>query len=164
VYIDRYHQLWINGKPIHRTPLKGMGDSKKFYQLTSRDLDTHSEEYKFFTEEVKDHAAYRVILKKDVMDAVDAQPLSQQRRMLYEYSLHQDMGGTDFYVPAEHLFVMGDNRHNSSDSRFWGSLPVENVMGKVVLVWLSCENTILGLPILCYPWTMRISRLLMRVK
>ena len=33
-------------------------------------------------------------------------------------------------VPADHLFMMGDNRNNSLDSRYWGALPIENVIGK----------------------------------
>ncbi|WP_180539160.1 signal peptidase I [Nevskia soli] len=47
--------------------------------------------------------------------------------------------GGELVVPEGQYFAMGDNRDNSSDSRYWGFVPAENIIGKPVLVWWSYQ-------------------------
>jgi signal peptidase I len=51
--------------------------------------------------------------------------------------LTQNVFSGEVVVPANMYFAMGDNRDNSSDSRYWGFVPRENIIGKPILIYWS---------------------------
>jgi signal peptidase I len=64
--------------------------------------------------------------QKDVK--IQGEKLFIGRREVKEYAFQQN-----------YYFMMGDNRHNSEDSRYWGFVPESHVLGKPVLVWMSSD-------------------------
>lgn len=56
------------------------------------------------------------------------------------YFQQPGMSKFTWIVPKEQYFMMGDNRDNSSDSRYWGFVPEKNLLGKAIKIWMSFEK------------------------
>jgi signal peptidase I len=118
----RNNQVFINDKllPEHRV----IGDAPDNQSA----LETKEIEPK------KPDEKYTVYYREGTMQPVlEGQTLTRND---YEFAVE----GKTMIVPPENYFVMGDSRDNSEDSRFWGFVPRELVIGQAMFVYWSCDR------------------------
>ncbi|GAB2865345.1 signal peptidase I [Pseudoduganella ginsengisoli] len=116
-------RLTVNGKPVEYTPLEDY--------LNEESL-TYSKQFK----ENLTGVEHRVIVTEaaPTVNLSDVKDFPHSEACTYRYE------GFTCVVPAGNYFMMGDNRDNSADSRYWGFVPDKNIVGKAFFVWMNLGN------------------------
>lgn len=101
------------------------------HQMVPRDLEPGPKADLLFKDlDDPKYTASNLDLFTEHLDKVDHKILLDKTNFMGEF--HGPV-----VVPPDSLFVMGDNRDFSNDSRFWGFVPMKNVKGKAMVIWLS---------------------------
>lgn len=118
----RNQLLYLNGVLVPSQPLPD------FYNEDSLQYD------KQYTESASGQS-HRILVDRT---------LPSYARALDDYAFRENctytVDGLTCKVPAGHYFMLGDNRDHSQDSRYWGFVPDENIVGRAFLVWMNFGN------------------------
>ena len=117
-------QLTINGQPVKKAAVPDFFDEDvmRYFKQYEETLGTHRHRL------LNDDSRRAGLSEAEVMEF----PNQQNCR----YSVE----GVVCKVPEGHYFMMGDNRDNSQDSRYWGFVPDRNIVGKAFLIWMNFSH------------------------
>jgi signal peptidase I len=115
-------QLWVNGKEMSYQSLPDYFDEERL---------TYSKQLR----ENLGGVQHRILID-DARPAYVEYPHDFPGRELCSY----DTEGFTCTVPQGKYFMMGDNRDNSMDSRYWGFVPDQNIVGKAFFIWMNFGN------------------------
>ena len=115
-------KLTINGQPVPETPLPDYFDEERI---------GYAKQFEESFGSRKNAILNNPAVPPFVIGAEDYP---------YRNNCSYNSRGVVCKVPAGHYFMMGDNRDNSADSRYWGFVPDANVVGRAFFVWMNFSN------------------------
>ncbi|CAG1019811.1 signal peptidase I [Burkholderiaceae bacterium] len=118
----RNQRLYLNGEPVPTQPLPDFfnEDAPRFEKQFSEKLG---------------EVEHRILV-----DPAKQLYLPVNETFPYRENCRYSGEGVTCKVPSGHYFMMGDNRDNSMDSRFWGFVPDENIVGRAFFIWMNFSD------------------------
>lgn len=115
-------QLTINGQPVPETPLPDFFDDER---------QNYAKQFEETIGNKKSAILNNPAVPPFVMGAYDYP---------YRDNCTYNSRGVICKVPPGHYFMMGDNRDNSADSRYWGFVPDQNIVGRAFFIWMNFSD------------------------
>ncbi len=123
----RDHHLEINGQVVPQSPTEDFLDEARV---------TYTKQFLETLPGPKGPVEHRVLNEEGRSQQFT--PFDYKFRDNCQYSENNTV--VSCVVPPDHYFMMGDNRDNSQDSRYWGFVPDENIVGKAFFIWMNFGN------------------------
>jgi signal peptidase I len=117
-------QLTLNGKPVPKATVEDFFDQDMMRYFKQYEETLGTRKYRLLNDETR----------RAGLSEAEVMEFPNQRNCRYSVE------GVVCKVPEGHYFMMGDNRDNSQDSRYWGFVPDRNIVGKAFLIWMNFSH------------------------